>query len=286
MDEQGALSGRRALSEEEARDRLRAGLIQRFRDDARYKNIVRQDLSPVWNAANATGLWTGNPPLTFHDVLDRLHDLYEPDAQTTGSPERYVRMLARTVGHTMGLTSHGFPSDWALRSVHDDVIGQPRRSQLLTVSPRISDDDISISFDMTPNFIAARFFGGQGAAETRTLDYDLSHYGVGYGTAHWAALGTTARLVIEQAISDMRDLIDRRYPARNSATVDGWERDLDALFALLFHNERPNVRSMDVRVRRLCKQLDIDSPLSRRSTHLVPYRGPYAAEDPSASVAS
>lgn len=286
MEEPGVLGGRRALSEYEARDRLRTGLIQRFRDDARYKNIVRQDLSPLWNAATASGLWTGNPPLTFHDVLDRLHDYHVPGAQSTLAPERYVRRLTRTVGHTMGLTSHRFPSDWALRSVHDDVIGQPRRGHLLMVSPRISDDDISLSLDMTPNFISTRFFGGQGAVETRTLDYDLSHYGVGYGTEHWAALGKSAKLVIEQAISEIRDLIDRRYPARNSATIDGWERDLDVLFAVLFRNERPNVRAVDVRLRRLCEHLEIDSPLGRRSTHLAPYAATHAAEDQSSSAAS
>lgn len=286
VGEPGTLGGRRTLAEEEARDKLRDGLIQRFRDDARYKNIIRQDLMPLWKATTASGLWTGNPPLTIHDLLDRLHDYPLTGARSALVPQRYVQVLAKTVGRTMGLTSHGFPADWALRTVHDDVIGRPRRGHLLTVSPRVTDDDLSLSLDMTPNAIASRFFGGVGATETRNEDYDFSRFGVGYGTEHWAALGQTAYLVIDQAITQMRQLIDLRYPARNSAAIDGWERDLDALFGVLFHHERPTNRALTVRLRHLWERLEIDSPLRRRPANLAPYAGTHAQEDQSVSAAS
>ncbi len=286
MEEPGALGGRRTLAEAEARDKLREGVIQRFRDDRRYQNIVRQDLSPRWKTTLATGLWTGNPPLTIDDVLDRLDGDPVTGSPSTLALQRYVQVLTKTVGHTMGLTAHGLPPTWALRRVHDDVIGRPRRSSLLTTSPRLTDDDLSLSLDMTPNAIASRFFGGVGATETRSQDYDFSRIGVGYGTEHWTALGQTAYLVIDQAITHMRQVIEHRYPARNSAAIDGWERDLDLLLGVLFHHERPASRALEVRLRRLCERLEIDSPLGRRPGHLAPYAGTLAAEDQSASAAS
>lgn len=286
MDEPGARSGRRALSEEEARHKLREGLIQRFRDDGRYKNIIRQDLAPRWKAALATGMWTGAPPLTFDDVLDCLDAYPVTGGASALAPQRYVQLLTKTVGHTMGLTSHGLPATWALRRVHDDVIGRPRRSLYLSTSPRITDDDLSLSLDMTPNAIASRFFGGMDAAETRTQDFDFSRIGVGYGSEHWLALGQTASLVIEQAILLMRRIINQRYPARNSAAIDGWERDLDLLLGVLFHHERPVSRALEVRLRRLCDRLEIEYPLRRQPSSLTPSAGLHAPEDQSASAAS
>lgn len=258
------LGGRRAISEQEERLHLRIGLMDRYRADRRYQGIVRQDLAPLWRAADVASAWVGDRPVSFADVLDRLAELEKRPAAAAAVAlvERYVRKVGRTVTGSMGLTSEGYPPGWALRDVHDDVTGRPCRSGLLAVSPRAQDDDLALSLDVTPNFVGARYFGG-GDGAPREHAFDLSQLGVGYGPEHWDVLRTTTWDVVTEAVDAMRRSVESRYPARNPTAVAGWQRDLDALHRVLFDGEPPANQALATRLRKLVRSMGIDPPTRR-----------------------
>ncbi len=272
--------GRRAISPEEEWLYLRSSLLDRYRADRRYQGIIRQDLMPLWRATEAAIAWRGERPVSFFDVLDQLGDLERmpapPSSMLVGN--RYIRAVSRTVARSMGLTAQGIPPGWALHAVHDDAAGRPRRSHLLSVSPRAQDDDLALSLDLTPNFVGTRYFGGGGAAP-QDQTFDLSQLGVGYGPEHWQALRTIAGDAIDGAVEAMRRDIEARYPARNPTAVAGWQRDLEDLQQALMRGVPPANSALATRLRKLARQIGIDLPGQRIVPPFVPRFSPTAYDD-------
>ncbi len=261
---------RRAVSDQEARSILRRGLMERYRADARYQAIVKQDLTPLWKKVVAAPGWREEfPPsgFAFEDVLDELAllDLQDPEPLAAAHARDYVQAVARVVARSMGLMEEDRPSNWALRDLHEDVTGRSRHARLLNISPRIEDDDFSLSLDLTPNYVAVRYYPDRADPSARSdQEYDLSAMGVGYGPEHWAELERTACGIIREAITMMRDDIEGRHPLRNPTYIAKWDADLDALHRALFHKDRPLNPADSARLRRLADQLGIEPP-GRRS---------------------
>jgi hypothetical protein len=155
--------------------------------------------------------------------------------------------------------------------VHDDVAGRERRSRLLGISPRDDDDVLSLSLDLTANYVGVRYFPTtKDAAALPDQEYDLSALGVGYGPDHWAALEHTACGLIHTAIGVMREDVERRHPLRNPTHIVRWEADLDLLHRTLFHGDRPLLPAENARLRRLAKDLGIDPPTRDQSPRPLP----------------
>ena len=94
--------------------------MERYRGDARYQAIIRQDLVPLWRRMVEAPGWREELPatsLSFTDVLDELAVLERQVPMPMAAPlaELYVAAVARTVGRSMGLIDEGRPASWALR---------------------------------------------------------------------------------------------------------------------------------------------------------------------------
>lgn len=269
-------SARRAVPEAEQRTTLRLRLMDRYRAEPRYRARLRQDLVPLWRGTAAAPGWPDDFPIedaSFMDVVRELEVLEEriPEPAAAGHARRYVRDMVRTVARTMGLVDEGRPATWALQVVHDDVAGRARRSRLLAISPRDDDEVLSLSLDLTPNYVGVRYFpAARDAAALPDQEFDLSTLGVGYGPDHWAALEHTACGVIHIAIGVMREDVERRHPLRNPTHIARWEADLDLLHRALFHGDRPLLPAESARLRRLAKILGIDPPARDRAQRPLP----------------
>ena len=257
-----------AVSDAEARIHLRSALIARYRAERRYQAIVRQDLGPQWRQVLVAKNWEDRRPIWFEEVLDAL----PVGPQVASLPvevaviDCYVRAVGAAVGRSMGVTTARYPAPWMAAALHNDVAGnQPVRDRL-TVAVREADVDLSLSLDVTPNFVGVRYFAEGGAAtDDYDQDFDLSHLSLGYGPEHWAELERLAFGILREAIADMRRGIEARHPARNPSTMDAWDRDLDTLVRVLFHKDYPRSSADQTRLRRLANLLGVDMPGRYRS---------------------
>ena len=265
---------RRAVSVGEARTTLRLRLMNRYRAEPRYQARVSQDLTPQWRRLVEAPGWPDDFPVrdaSFMDIVREFEVLEErvPEPAAAGHGRRYVREMVRTVAQTMGLVDVARPATWALQEVHDDVAGRPRRSRLLAPSVRGEDDALSLSLDLSPNYVGVWFYPS--TADPTALpdqEYDLSKLGIGYGPDHWVELERTACGVIREAVEVMREEMERRHPMRNPTYIDRWETDLDLLHRALSYGDRPLNPAEIARVRRLSKILGIDPPARDRARSL------------------
>ena len=268
---------RRVVSEHELRDDLRRLLMDNFRADRRYLAIVRQDLGPRWrHVAAVNGLEHGRPP-TFREVNDlraRLEE-HRPGSATWAATDGYVRAVLSTVVRSLRMTRSGLWSAWAAAEVHEDA--SERSSErwkahvLIPKRPRDPQDDrFGLTLDLSANLVSFQLaHWTPGAADEVVEARDVAVGEFGYSPEHWQTLKDATYKIISWAVDEIRLRIEALHPAHNSASLVKLQQDVVDLYRWLFHQDRPKERAVRERLRRLCKQIDLDLPDGSNGPRLI-----------------
>ncbi len=238
---------------------LRTLLIEQYRQDRRYRNIIVRDLEPLWK--HVLKIPRGDP--TY--ALPQAHPVF---GELSAAVDKALTK--------MRLTWCGWPAGWAapfvladVRNVHPPEPNPPfvKQAEVRAPDPGSSAtypiDGATLSIEVTPAGARLRLsspaLGAEGVTRRLAASREL-------GFDEWDALPRLAAEAVQEWSPAQRTAWQARedYRLRN-ATVDGVPRDerdrqdAHALFRFLFYKERPP-RALRERLRRLCRCIALDLP--------------------------
>lgn len=260
---------------------LRRRLLDCYRADPRYRNIIAYDLRPRWQAARAETtrlLRQQFPDLTpeqvyFEDLEELLIEDWRGGHRCATPLVAYFSAVYFRAVATMGLFCAGAPAHWAGPLIHADVTGgEPpyvdRDIEKFVHHSTHVTDTIRLRLEVTPRRAKvatdwSRYDGCEISfgEESSSLDADP-------GTAfdHWAALGAQAHRQLDDQLAALRAFYEAWFEQRNVASLARRERDLPLLCRHLFHGTPVPDRADRERLRRLARRIGIDFPPRRTET--------------------
>jgi hypothetical protein len=259
------------LPKEVEREFVRRELLRLFAESRRYKQIVAQDLRPLWNALRRYDEVLAMRP-AFGEIGDRADDQEWEEAEY-GTPRdqslaRYVGKLRSVVSDAMGLMWKGALCEWAADFVHVGIVGSavPLFANFgLPMMPAFAypSPAEAATLEITVSHSHARLrtrTTDESANSERVQEIDPANL---FAFDEWEELRHTAHDMIDEQIDLMRIALTSTHGSySNTARFRQQHDDVATLFAYLFSGiPLPTTdRALRERLRALARLVEIDFP--------------------------
>lgn len=281
-------------------------LIDLYRNDRRYRNIIECEIRPRWQqvvrscdvqaiAEAAEAHYREQyPPLllgpdaeqsTWTPPAQLLFTYFEQAADQSPPIHAYVEAVYRRGVALLGLLHQGQPARWPAGFVHASVSCDPypvhpdyflHPYQYLD-DPPVDPDDYETNFGEIRTKLDLIISPERAIASLYSNSPELQHPGSVIYPAFdcsafdsWEEFEHECVRLLREWLTQVRGCHQARYPHRNEASIEQQRQDLPALFRHLMHGKRIPDKNQRDRVRDLAQMLGVDfDPRKRAAPKLV-----------------
>ncbi len=251
----------------------RYALILEYRSDRAYRNIIEQDLKPLWHSLPASEYVTpahpdfeGDPlPFNLWQCENRL--LY---GDSNPRLRLYVDKLYTVVRTRMCLARGAEPARWAAGFVHAEVTAGEYGPFDPGVGMSYRTFEAALKLEVSPARahvrMVQRYDPTSPSMEPTNREHELGSRHIeaarGYSFEEWDQLEAQMLDLYRAWATNMRAFWGKNYQYRYAGTVEEKRNDIHRLFLYLFKGETIDIvdRVIRLRLQRLAKSLEIDLP--------------------------